>query len=94
MLDLAIDETVVIDDPSAPRSFADDEEESMRHVNVLGLWHRRTPDLSATACGIPFHSQFVGTRPAELKQAELMCTDCFTGHEMRRARDADARENE
>lgn len=83
-------ETYVIDDPDAP--YTSDEEESMRHVNVLGLWHRRTPDLACTACGIPYHAQFALTRAAVLEHADLMCTDCFTTHEMRKARAADAKE--
>ena len=33
------------------------------------------------------------TRPAELRHAHLMCGDCFTGHELRRAREADAKED-
>lgn len=90
MLDLAHD-TIVIADPDSPRAL--DEEESMRHVIVLGLWHRRTPDLNCTACGIPYHSEFALTRPAELRHAHLMCGDCFTGHELRRAREADAKED-
>lgn len=49
-------------------------------VNVLGQWHRRLPDLSATACGVPFNSQFTAPRREELT-GEL-CGECFTEHEL------------
>lgn len=96
MLDLAHTyDTFVIDDPDAPQASTADEDEHMRHVQVMGVWHRRTPDLRTTACGIPYHSQFCPTREAKLEDAEHMCSGpegCFTNHEVRKAVEADAKE--
>jgi hypothetical protein len=82
MLDYARDTYIVdlgdIDDaPRAPRATT---EELTMHVNVLGIWHRRTPDLGATACGILYHSQYSPTRREDLTGD--LCADCFTGYEL------------
>lgn len=93
MLDLAYHDyadVLVVDDPDDPSS-ADDEEEGMRHVYVLGIWHRRTPDLLATACGVLYHSQFAPTRPGVLDDDSSLCRDCFTSFELYKARTATAR---
>lgn len=88
------EETLVVDDPDSPAALVDDEEEVMRHVHVLGLWHRRTPDLRTTACGVPFNGERALTRAAELFKAHLMCRDCFTPYEIERAAKADAKEED
>lgn len=60
-------------------------------VQVLGQWHRRTPDLKETACGVPYHGEFCRTRREVLTLADGdMCEQCFTPHEMLRAMQADA----
>lgn len=59
-------------------------------VAVLGRWHRRTPDLSATACGILYHSQFAPTRREELCGA--LCSDCFTKFELSLGKERDKKE--
>ncbi len=82
---------VVIDDPDAPIAF--DEDEHMRQVQVMGLWHRRTLDASSTACGVQYHSQFCVLRSAVLADAELLCVDCFTQHERKKAEEADAKKH-
>jgi hypothetical protein len=49
-------------------------------VAVMGVWHRRTPDLSSTACGILYHSQYAPTRREEL--CTPLCRECFTQFEL------------
>lgn len=58
-------------------------EDLTMQTNVLGVWHRRLPDLSATSCGMPFNSQFSPVRREELTHP--LCPDCFTSFELRRA---------
>ncbi len=48
-----------------------------------GTWHRRLPDLSATACGVAFHSQFAPARRETLQHP--LCPGCFTPIELARA---------
>ena len=61
-------------------------------VAGIGGWHRRTPDLSETACGVPFHSQFGVPRREQLTMADGgLCDQCHTEHEMRRAAENDER---
>jgi len=55
-------------------------EDLVAQVNVLGKWHRRTPDMSATSCGILYHSQFAPTRREEL--CNPLCDACFTPYEL------------
>jgi hypothetical protein len=49
-------------------------------VYTMGKWHRRTPDLSHTACGKPIDGQRNPVRREEL--GEHLCPDCFTGYEL------------
>ena len=71
-------ETVEQDEPIAmPRVSTED---LVAQVNVLGAWHRRTPDLKTTACGVPYHSQFAPVRREEL--CNPLCHQCFTSHEL------------
>lgn len=82
----------IIDDPDEPRPFSQtpaDEELTMQ-VYVIGVWHRRTPDLRTTACGIPFHSQFATTRREAL--ANDLCDTCFTRFELDKAAEANRKE--
>jgi len=53
------------------------------HVYVDGAWHRRLPDLSRTACGLKFNSQFSRLRREELKHPMRRC--CFTEVEIAEA---------
>lgn len=75
------------DAPSMPRV---PTEELTMHVNVLGRWHRRTPDLAATACGILYHSQFCPPRREEL--VGDLCGECFTEFERNRADENNAKD--
>jgi hypothetical protein len=52
------------------------------HVIVDGLWHRRSPGLGTTACGLPFHSQFSKVRPEQLVHPMSRDCRCFTDHEL------------
>lgn len=102
---LAFD-TTVVDDPDAPRPFRlfppapepspapatgrVPTEELTMQVLVLGQWHRRTPDLAETACGVPV--RLVETPPRRevlTYQGGDLCETCFTPHERARARRAD-----
>ena len=51
-------------------------------VQILhdGAWHRRLPDLSATACGARYHSQFSPARREQLKHP--LCSTCHTPLEL------------
>ncbi len=87
-----VHDRIVIDDPDAPepsRASPADEEMTMQ-VYVIGVWHRRTPDLKTTACGIPFHSQFATAR-RELLKGDL-CPTCFTSFELAKAAEANRKE--
>lgn len=70
------------DDRSPTRSRTATEELTV-HVQVIGTWHRRTPDIASTACGIQYHGQFGALRREEL--VGRLCGDCFTPFEMTRA---------
>lgn len=59
-------------------------EELTMQVLAFGCWHRRTPDLLTTACGVPFHSQFSPLRREEL--TEPLCRECFTTFEINKAK--------
>ena len=98
-------DTEVVDDPDAPSPFGlftpasapsspaigrVPTEELTMQVLVLGQWHRRTPDLAETACGVPV--RLVETPPRRevlTYQGGDLCETCFTPHERARARRAD-----
>lgn len=85
----------VMDDPDEPTTIAISRvstEDLTMQINVMGLWHRRTPDLKTTACGVPFHSQFSPSRREEL--CGVMCPECFTAHELRLADETNRKEHE
>ena len=89
-------DTYVTDDPDAERTETISiprvaTAELTMQVAVLGVWHRRTPDLSSTACGILYHSQFAPTRREEL--CNPLCHECFTKHERSMADARDDKEN-
>lgn len=92
----AID-TIVVEDPDAstpapPAIGRVATAELTMQVQVLGAWHRRTPDLRETACGVPFHSEFTTPRREVLTMEDRgpLCPECFTPHELARARELDA----
>jgi hypothetical protein len=62
------------------------------HVIVDGLWHRRSPGLGTTACGLPFHSQFSKVRPEQLVHPLSRDCQCFTRFELALADEKQARE--
>ncbi len=62
----------------------DDREERSVQILLLGLWHRRTPDLAHTACGVPFHAEFTPIRRETLYGN--LCGVCFTDYERGRAK--------
>ena len=61
-------------------------------VLTMGVWHRRTPDLSHTACGVPIQTQFSPLRREEL--SDPLCPECFTTYEHQRAAARAARERD
>ncbi len=94
-------DTIVFDDPDIPdalptvaRSRVSTAELTM-HVLVLSQWHRRTPDLRETACGVatPLGSMLRREALTEMtvddRPAGKLCLDCFTPHERVRAAKAD-----
>lgn len=88
-------DTLVIDDPDVLRPVVartrTDGALTMQ-VLTLGTWHRRTPDLSHTACGVPIPTQFSPLRREAL--SEPLCSECFTPYERKRAADRAAREHD
>ncbi len=69
--------------------------DELMHVYVDGQWHRRTPDLRATACGVLFHGGYCSLRREELKGP--LCPVCFTPFEIAKAverADIERREHE
>jgi hypothetical protein len=62
------------------------------HVMHSGLWHRRLPDMSATACGERYHSQFAPVRREVLEHP--LCPGCFVPLELARADAADVEKYE
>ncbi len=77
-------DTVVVDvdERPSPRTSRRTEELTMQILHA-GAWHRRMPDLAATACDKPFHSQFAPVRREELTHP--LCPTCFTSAELGRA---------
>lgn len=83
-------DTVVVDverpttrtKPTSPRAHP---EELTMQVLADGAWHRRTPDLKTTACGMPLHSQFSPVRREELRHPLSRACGCFTSFELARA---------
>lgn len=73
---LALEETIVVDDPDA--------EAITMHVLIDGERHRRLPDLSHTACALRIQSQFYRVLPEEL--AGRLCVLCFTAFEISQAK--------
>lgn len=72
-------DTIVVDVDDGPSFGRVSTEDLTMQILVMGKWHRRTPDLKTTACGVPFHSQFSPTRREEL--CNPLCGDCFTDYE-------------
>lgn len=58
------------------------DEDTAVHVMLSGRWHRRKPNLSATACGVSFHGQFANLRREELRHPLSRECGCFTPDEL------------
>lgn len=82
-------DTVIADEPAPeplarPRTVTDGA--LTMQVYTMGKWHRRTPDLSHTACGLRIDSQRCPVRREELS-GDLCAGDaerdpCFTTFEL------------
>lgn len=84
-------DTIVVDDPDEPATVPViarvTTAELTMQIQVLGQWHRRTPDLAETACGVPVRLVETPTRREQLTCADGgLCGTCFTPHEIDRAR--------
>jgi hypothetical protein len=89
-------DTEVVDEPEPPpiaigRVSTGD---LVAQILVMSQWHRRTPDLLETACGVPVGT--VMTTPIRREVLTLrdggLCSDCFTEHERMKARRNDIEE--
>jgi len=76
-------DTLVVDVDERPARPRARTEELTMQVHHEGDWHRRTPDLATTACGLPVHSQFAPVRREELRHP--LCRTCFTPFELAKA---------
>lgn len=86
-------EVVDVDDPPIARSRVPTAELTMQ-VYVDGAYHRRTPDLATTACGLPVHSEFTNARREELTHPLSRECGCFTPFELSKADDTEAKKFE
>jgi hypothetical protein len=80
---------VIVDVDDRPRRRTEDLTMQVMHG---GVWHRRLPDMSATACGTGYHSQFAPARREALKHP--LCQGCFTAFELARADAAELKDYE
>lgn len=74
---LAYEPDTVIVDLALPRVATED---LTMQVLVNGSYHRRLPNLSATACGTRYHAQFAPTRREQLRHP--LCSTCHTPLEL------------
>jgi hypothetical protein len=91
----AVVETLVVDDPDAATAAAIGRvttAELTMQILVLGQWHRRTPDLAETSCGVPvrmvetpMRREVLTFRATQGQPPGDLCPECFTGHEIKRA---------
>ncbi len=64
-------------------------------VFVLAQWHRRTPDLGETACGVPIprgsaiRRESLTERAVDDRPKGRLCCECFTAYERTQAAKAD-----
>ncbi len=70
-------DTVIVDDQG---SSAVSDGVTVHHILIGSIWHRRTPDLATTACGLPFHSAYSPLRRESL--VGPICPVCFTPYEL------------
>ncbi len=73
------DPDVVVVDVVGPRPRTITSELTMQ-ILTMGAWHRRTPDLAFTSCGLAYHAQFAPVRRES--HAGPLCTICFTDFEI------------
>lgn len=71
-------DTLVIDDPDATGEL---DEERM-HVLIEGFYHRRTPSLAHSACGIPIATMTAPLRRIERLEHPLCRRGCFSAFEL------------
>lgn len=74
-------DTFILDLEDLPSSPRVPTEELTMHVHLEGAWHRRTPDMSHSACELVIDGQRCALRREEL--AGQLCTrGCFTRFEL------------
>jgi hypothetical protein len=62
---------------------------------VMGLVHRTIPGEHETSCGVPFRLATTPTRREQLtERGGKLCADCFTPHELAKAKANDVRDAE
>jgi hypothetical protein len=78
-------DTIVVDveDPAHQPRRRPSSELTMQVRHDDGKWHRRMPDLSETACGLPLYRLGQQLRIESL--AENLCEECFTKRERERS---------
>lgn len=94
-------DTLVVDDPDAtptPSFGRVTTAELTMQILVMGQWHRRTPDLEESSCGVPvrmvetpMRREALTFRASQGSPAADLCPLCFTAHEIKRAIENDMR---
>ncbi len=60
----------------------EDPELTMQVHHDDGAWHRRTPDISMTACGLPLYRLGQSLRVETYAGPQPLCRTCFTPFEL------------
>lgn len=74
-------DTIIVDVPEE-RPSRRREELTMQVHHDDGAWHRRTPDLSMTACGLPLQRLGQALRVETYGGHQPLCRTCFTPFEL------------
>ena len=86
MRDATAFDTRVIDDPdAAPAIGRVSTGDLTMHIRIDGIWHRRIPTLSHTACALEIQGEFHDPRREVLE--EPLCPICFTAYERSQAKE-------
>jgi hypothetical protein len=75
-------DTVVVDLPEDRPARPLHAELTMQVHHDDGAWHRRTPDLSMTACGMPLYRLGQALRVETYAGPQPLCRTCFTPFEL------------